>query len=59
MTQSTIPYKMWREYHPKLTDCLIQDAHLDILHWFSRVEIVIFIINLKERAIFDISSPFD
>ena len=59
MTQSTIPYKMWSGYHPKLTDCLIQDAHLDILHWFSRGKIVIFTLNLKEREIFDISSPFD
>ena len=34
MNQSTIPHKMLREYHPQLIDCLIQDAHLDILDWF-------------------------
>ena len=50
MTQSIIPYKMWREYHPKLTNCLIQDAHLDILDWFFRGKNSLFYPKSKRKC---------
>ena len=59
MTQSTIPYKMWREYHPKLTDCIIRDAHLGIFDWFLGGKMAFFTLNPKNHAIFDISYPSD
>ena len=52
MNQSTIPHKMLREYHPQLIDCLIQDAHLDILDWFFRGKIAFFTLNPKESVIY-------